>query len=50
MQKDYLIEVGDAVVATKNAKGHLRLNQLMQTTAAGAVSGAFRGLLIAGCF
>lgn len=50
LQKDYLIEVGDAVVATKDAKGHIRLNQLMHTTAAGAVSGAFWGLLIGWLF
>jgi uncharacterized membrane protein len=46
MQKDYLIEVGDAVIAVKDAKGHVKLNQLFNTTAAGAAGGAFWGLLV----
>jgi uncharacterized membrane protein len=50
MQKDYLIEVGDAVIATRDAKGHVKLNQLIHTTAIGAVSGAFWGLLIGWLF
>ena len=50
MQRDYLIEVGDAVIATKDAKGRVKLNQLMHTTAAGATSGAFWGLLIGWLF
>ena len=50
MQADYLIEIGDAVIATKNAKGHVKLNQLIHTTALGATSGAFWGLLIGWLF
>jgi uncharacterized membrane protein len=46
MQKEYLIELGDAVVAVKNADGQIKLNQLMNTTAAGALSGALWGTLI----
>ncbi len=46
MQKDYLLELGDAVVAVKDIKGRIRLNQLLNTTGAGAVSGAFWGTLI----
>jgi uncharacterized membrane protein len=46
MQKEYLIELGDAVVAVKDAEGRVKLNQLINTTAAGAVSGAFWGSLI----
>ena len=46
MDKDYLLEVSDAVVAVKDAKGRIKLNQLMNTTGAGAVSGAFWGALI----
>jgi len=46
MQKDYLIELGDAVVAVKDANGRIKLNQLMNTTAAGALSGALWGTLI----
>jgi uncharacterized membrane protein len=46
MQKEYLIELGDAVIAVKDAKGRVKLNQLFHTTAASAVSGAFWGTLI----
>jgi uncharacterized membrane protein len=46
MQKDYLIELGDAVIAVKNPDGKVKLNQLVSTTAAGAVSGTFWGTLI----
>lgn len=46
MQKEYLIELGDAVIAVKDAQGRIKLNQLINTTAAGAVSGAFWGSLI----
>jgi len=46
MQKEYLIELGDAVIAMKDAKGRVKLNQLINTTAAGAVSGTFWGTLI----
>ncbi len=46
MQKEYLIELGDAVVVVKDAAGHIKLNQLMNLTAAGAASGALWGTLI----
>jgi uncharacterized membrane protein len=46
MQKEYLIELDDAVVAVKDAQGRIKLNQLLNTTAAGAVSGTFWGTLI----
>ncbi len=46
LQQDYLIEIGDAVIATKTESGHVKLNQLMNTTAAGAAGGSFWGLLI----
>jgi uncharacterized membrane protein len=46
MQKEYLIELGDAVVAVKQPDGHVKLNQLFQPVAAGAVSGALWGSLI----
>ncbi len=45
MQKEYLIELGDALIAVKDSKGNVKLNQLINTTAAGAVSGAFWGSL-----
>ena len=44
MQKDYLIELGDAVIAIKTEAGKVKLNQLMNTTAAGAAGGSFWGL------
>ncbi len=46
LQKDYLIELGDAAIAVKQADGSVRLNQLINTTAAGAVSGTFWGTLV----
>ncbi|MGA7263307.1 MAG: DUF1269 domain-containing protein [Stellaceae bacterium] len=46
MQKEYLIELGDAVVAVKEANGRVKLNQLLQPVAPGAVSGMFWGSLI----
>ena len=46
MQKEYLIELGDAVVAVKQPDGTVKLNQLLQPVAAGAASGAFWGALI----
>jgi uncharacterized membrane protein len=46
MQKEYLIELGDAVIAVKDSNGNIKLNQLINTTAAGAATGAFWGTLI----
>jgi uncharacterized membrane protein len=46
MQKEYLIELGDAVIAVKRPNGHVKLNQLFNPTASGAVSGTFWGALI----
>jgi uncharacterized membrane protein len=46
MQKEYLIELGDAVIAVKQPDGHVKLNQLINTTASGALSGTFWGALI----
>lgn len=46
LQKEYVIKLGDAVIATKTDSGKIKLNQLMNTSATGAVSGAFWGLLV----
>jgi uncharacterized membrane protein len=46
MQKEYLIELGDAVIAVKQPNGRVKLNQLFNPTASGAVSGTFWGALI----
>ena len=50
LQKEYLIEISDAVIALKQGSGKVKLNQLMNTTAVGAVSGGFWGLLIGSLF
>jgi len=46
MQKDYLIELGDAAIAVKQPNGRIKLNQLYSTTAAGAAGGTLWGTLI----
>jgi uncharacterized membrane protein len=46
LQKTYLIELEDAVIAVKHADGKVKLNQMVSTTATGAASGSFWGLLI----
>lgn len=46
MQKEYLIELEDAVVAVKEANGRVKLNQLYLPVAQGAVSGVLWGSLI----
>lgn len=46
MQKEYLIEMEDAVVVTKDANGKVKLHQATSLTAAGAVGGGFWGMLI----
>jgi len=46
MQKDYLIDLEDAVVVTKDQKGNTRLDQAVNLTSAGAIGGGFWGLLI----
>ena len=46
LQKEYLIEMEDVVVVTKNDKGKVKLHQAVNLTAAGAVGGTFWGMLI----
>ena len=46
LQREYLIELGDAVVVTKDEKGQVKLNQMLNLTTAGAASGALWGTLI----
>ena len=50
LQKEYLIEFSDAVIAVKQDNGRIKLIQLMNTTAVGAISGGFWGLLIGSIF
>ena len=46
LQREYLIELGDAVVVVKDDKGQVKLNQMISLTATGAASGALWGTLI----
>ncbi|ALA19109.1 MULTISPECIES: DUF1269 domain-containing protein [Chelatococcus] len=46
LQREYLIELGDAVVVVKDDKGQIKLNQMLNLTAAGAASGALWGALV----
>lgn len=46
MQNQYLVELEDAVVVTRDHKGKIKLDQAVSMTAAGAASGAFWGMLI----
>ena len=46
MQKEYLIEMEDVVVVTKDDKDKVKLYQAHNLTAAGAVGGTFWGMLI----
>jgi uncharacterized membrane protein len=46
LQSQYLIEMEDAVVVTRDTHGKVQLHQPVNLTAAGAVGGAFWGILI----
>lgn len=46
MQKEYLLDLEDAVVAVKDEKGKIKLHQAINLTAHGAASGGFWGALI----
>lgn len=46
LQKEYLIEMEDAVVVTRDEDGKVKLHQATNLTAAGALGGSFWGLLI----
>ena len=46
MQKQYLIDMEDVVVVTKDEKDKVKLYQAHNLTAAGAVGGSFWGMLI----
>jgi len=50
LQKEYLMQLSDAVIAVKTEAGPVKLNQLVNTTAAGAASGSFWGLVIGAFF
>lgn len=46
MQSQYLIEMEDAVVVTRDTNGKVKLHQAVNLAAAGALSGTFWGSLI----
>lgn len=46
MQKEYLIDIADAVVVVREENGKIKLRQMYNMTAAGAVSGGFWGTLV----
>lgn len=46
MAKEYLVDIADAVVATADDTGRVRLNQMVNLWTVGATGGAFWGLLI----
>lgn len=46
LQKEYLIDMEDVVVVTRDDKGKVKLHQATNLTAAGAIGGSFWGLLI----
>jgi uncharacterized membrane protein len=46
MQKEYLIQLGDAVIAVKRPDGNIKLKQLVNPVKAGALSGVLWGSLI----
>lgn len=46
LEREYLIDLEDAVVVVRNEKGKIALKQLNHLTAAGAATGAFWGALL----
>ncbi|MCA8887974.1 MAG: DUF1269 domain-containing protein [Parvularculaceae bacterium] len=46
MQREYLLDLEDVVVVTKDEKGKIKIHQALNLTAAGAVSGGWWGLLV----
>jgi uncharacterized membrane protein len=46
MEEDSLLEIGDAVVATRNGRGQVRLHQSLPLVPLGTAIGSFAGLLL----
>lgn len=46
MQKEYLIDLEDAVVGVKDERGKIKLHQMFNLTAQGAMGGGFWGALV----
>jgi uncharacterized membrane protein len=50
LEREYLIDLEDAVYVTKDAEGSVKLHQSTNLTAGGAIGGGFWGLLIGALF
>ncbi len=50
LQKEYVVELEDAVIAVRSEDGSIRLRQLLNPTAAGALTGSLWGLLLGTIF
>jgi uncharacterized membrane protein len=50
MQREYLIDLEDAVVAVKKHNGQIKLHQVYSPAASGARGGSFWGLLMGALF
>lgn len=50
LQKEYLIDLEDAVIAVKKPDGKIKLHQMWDPTTYGAVSGTFWGMLVGALF
>jgi len=46
MQTEHLVEIEDCVIAYKDEKGHVKLDQTVNLVTSGALSGGFWGVLI----
>lgn len=46
LSRNYYADIGDAVIATADEKGRIRLNQIVTPWLVGSASGSFWGLLI----
>jgi uncharacterized membrane protein len=46
MQREHIIELDDAAVVIRNLEGKVKVNQIADLTGAGAIGGAFWGMLI----
>lgn len=46
MQKQFLLDMDDAVVVTRDSNGKIKLHQPVSLTATGAVGGGFWGMLV----
>jgi uncharacterized membrane protein len=46
LEEEGVLELGDAVIATRNARGKVRLHQSLPLISAGALAGSFGGLVM----